>query len=551
MKNKIQGKKWYIKVVGVVTFFTFTFSFFMVLAQSPEKMSYQAVIRNAAGELVKQQPVGMQVSILQGSADGILVFSETHEATSNENGLVSIEIGAGVIVNGSFAAIEWSAGSYFLKTETDPDGGFNYTISGTSQLLSVPYAMHAKTAEIISGELVENDPLFGSSVAAGITTADTSRWNAPQGAESDPVFSQWDKSSGITINKSQISDLGEVVQTETDPVFKESAAANISQYNIYKWNQKLETESDPVYKKSVAAGISNADTANWNSKLAAESDPAFSAWDKSSGITISESQISDLGNYIETETDPSVPAGTQPGQMQYWNGTAWITVAPGTEGQLLTFTGGEPKWISAAFRILGENDVFNPATGKIWMDRNLGASQVATSITDTAAFGDLYQWGRGTDGHEKRTSGTTTTLSTTDTPGHGNFIVSTNILSDWRSPQNDNLWQGVDGINNPCPGGYRLPTIAEWRAERQSWSSQDAAGAFASPLKLPEAGVKTYLYDEEFGMIIPPYIYMENGQYWSSSIVYQDAYYLGFSNTKAYEIGYSRSFGRTVRCIKD
>jgi hypothetical protein len=124
--------------------------------------------------------------------------------------------------------------------------------------------------------------------------------------------------------------------------------------------------------------------------------------------------------------------------------------------------------------------VTNPATGKTWMDRNLGASQVATSSTDANAYGDLYQWGRGSDGHQCRNSPNTSTLSSTDQPGHGSFIFSP---SDWRSPQNGNLWQGLSGINNPCPSGYRLPTEAELNSERLSWISNNAAGAFASPLK--------------------------------------------------------------------
>ncbi len=89
-------------------------------------------------------------------------------------------------------------------------------------------------------------------------------------------------------------------------------------------------------------------------------------------------------------------------------------------------------------------------TGRVWMDRNLGANKVATSMTDTEAYGDLYQWGRLTDGHEKRNSGTTTTLSNSDTPGHGDFITNNSESPyspfDWRSPQNNNLWQGVSGI---------------------------------------------------------------------------------------------------------
>jgi hypothetical protein len=106
-------------------------------------------------------------------------------------------------------------------------------------------------------------------------------------------------------------------------------------------------------------------------------------------------------------------------------------------------------------------DVTNPTTGKTWMDRNLGASQVATSSTDAASYGDLYQWGRRADGHQCRTSPTTATLSSVDQPAHGNFILAPNAPNDWRSPQNNNLWQGVTGVNNPCPSGYRVPTQTE------------------------------------------------------------------------------------------
>lgn len=95
------------------------------------------------------------------------------------------------------------------------------------------------------------------------------------------------------------------------------------------------------------------------------------------------------------------------------------------------------------------------------MDRNLGATQVATSITDAASYGDLYQWGRGADGHQIRTSATTTSLSSADAPGNGNFIKA-GPPYDWRNPQKDILWQGVNGVNNPCPSGHQLPTDTEW-----------------------------------------------------------------------------------------
>jgi len=116
------------------------------IAQSPEKMSYQAVIRNSSDQLVANQSVGMQISIIQGSATGSVVYAETQTPTSNANGLISIEIGGGTVVSGTFSSIDWANGPYFIKTETDPTGGTGYTITGTTQLLSVPYALYAKNA---------------------------------------------------------------------------------------------------------------------------------------------------------------------------------------------------------------------------------------------------------------------------------------------------------------------------------------------------------------------------------------------------------------------
>lgn len=184
------------------------------------------------------------------------------------------------------------------------------------------------------------------------------------------------------------------------------------------------------------------------------------------------------------------------------------------------------------------------ATGRRWMDRNLGASRVATSMDDEQAYGDLYQWGRRTDGHEKITSGTTTTLSSTDKPSHSKFILAPAAPNDWRSPQNNNLWQGAGGVNNPCPAGFRVPTANEWQEEIDSWSSQDDAGAFASPLQLPLAGFR----DFNVGAL--------NGKgsisfYWSSTVDGSAAKMLQFDNGGAFVGGFSRANGQSIRCIKD
>jgi hypothetical protein len=119
-----------------------------VFAQAPQKMSYQAVIRNSSNALITSTPVGMQISIMQGSPTGTAVYIETQTPSTNANGLVSLEIGAGTIVTGTFAGINWATGPYFIKTETDPTGGTVYTIAGTSELMSVPYALFSANAGV-------------------------------------------------------------------------------------------------------------------------------------------------------------------------------------------------------------------------------------------------------------------------------------------------------------------------------------------------------------------------------------------------------------------
>jgi uncharacterized protein (TIGR02145 family) len=193
------------------------------------------------------------------------------------------------------------------------------------------------------------------------------------------------------------------------------------------------------------------------------------------------------------------------------------------------------------------------STGKIWMDRNLGATRVATSSNDALSYGDLYQWGRGSDGHQIRTplSGETTILSSTDTPGNTNFIKVSSSPYDWRSGQNANLWQGVNGINNPCPTGYRVPTDTELNAERNNggtgfWGTgsaqNNAAGAFASVLKLPVAGYRTFSGSLD--------LVGNSGRYWSSTVSVALAGVLAYSSSTALMSSSDRANGFSVRCIK-
>ncbi len=183
-------------------------------AQPPEKMSYQAVIRDAGNDLVTNHTVGMQISILRGSASGIPVYTEVQTPTTNANGLASIEIGGET----GFDTINWSKGPYFIKTETDPTGGTNYSITGTSQLLSVPYALFAKTAENINGIIPcnETDPVFNASIAKGITAGDTARWNN----KPDSCNEKQSLADVIAVNNSA----NDRIKNVSDPVDAQDAA---------------------------------------------------------------------------------------------------------------------------------------------------------------------------------------------------------------------------------------------------------------------------------------------------------------------------------------
>jgi hypothetical protein len=245
--------------------------------------------------------------------------------------------------------------------------------------------------------------------------------------------------------------------------------------------------------------------------------------------------------------------GYNGGEPQYFNGDIWLNMM-GTAAAASIWPADyvhcDPSNLTRVVEVL------NPTTGKIWMDRNLGASRVATSRNDALAFGDLYQWGRLADGHQCRNSATDNTniLSSGNVPGHGNFIPTSALPFDWRVPiyndldqqfvpQEANLWQG-DGINNPCPLGYRIPTETEIQEERLSWSTNNAAGAFASPLKLTTGAKRDY--DGGLGIIFT------TGYYWTSTPI--DSYGIShlkiqLSNSFTEEI--FRANGLSVRCIKD
>lgn len=153
--------------------FLYTFLLCMLgltaMAQSPEAINYQGVARDASGTPIPNQAIGLQISIRGGSPSGTIQYQETHSITTNDLGLFTLQIGQGSVVSGTFATIAWSSNSHYVEVEMDPTGGTAYTSVGVSQLVSVPYALHATTVEIDQVDDADNDPANEVNTAIGLT----------------------------------------------------------------------------------------------------------------------------------------------------------------------------------------------------------------------------------------------------------------------------------------------------------------------------------------------------------------------------------------------
>ena len=416
-----QQKVQKIKTMKGVMKGSFLFLFFSMISivgfsQAPDLISYQTIIRNSNNELVSNVPVGVRISILSGSAADVLWYQEEHKVSTNLNGLAYLNIGSGTLLFGTMSGIDWSKGPFYIKSETDPTGGKNYSLVVVSRLLSVPYSIYAKTADKLTGPITELDPLFNASVAKGITAADTALWNT----ESDPFFYA-SISKGITAVDTAYWNKKLSSFTESDPLFRASIARSITAADTALWN----SEYDPIFNASIAKGITAADTALWNS----EYDPIFNA-SIAKGITAADTALwnSEYDPLFNASISKGITAvdtaswnqkvglpqtGNTSGDILFWNGTAWVKIQQGLPGQgLFLSQTGIPMWSGPAFATLTTN--------------------VATSVTNiTAISGGNITSDGGTPVTARgicwSTSPNPTVTNSTTNNGAGTGIFSSNI----------------------------------------------------------------------------------------------------------------------------
>jgi hypothetical protein len=304
----------------------FLFSAVSIFAQAPEKMSYQAVLRDASNTLLTNQEVGVQISILQGTITGTAVYTETQTATTNINGLVSIEIGSGTSSD-DFSAIDWSAGPYFIKTATDPSGASSYTIIGTSQLMSVPFAMYAKT----SGGSQANATNISKNTADIATNVTAITANTDKVGYTEALVSA---NTDVGVNTSKVG----ITTQQSDAIVANTAKDGITSTQA---NEIITNNA----KTGITAAQANEITTN-NAKTGITEDQASAITDNTAKVGYTDALVSDNEDVVLNKSKVGQAAGTTTGDMQYWNGTAWVVVAvTPNEGATLQLIAGIPTWV--------------------------------------------------------------------------------------------------------------------------------------------------------------------------------------------------------------
>ena len=505
----------------------------MTFAQVPQKMSYQAVVRGSDNNLVTNSEVSIRISILQGSADGEAVYTETHSATTNANGLLTIEIGDGASSD-DFSTINWANGPYFVKTETDVNGGDDYSIIGVSQLLSVPYAMYAQTAgnvPDVSGFLTE---------------------------ETDPTVSEWAKAENKPIyNYSEIEGTPEIPTVPTNV----SAFENDANYVVTEADPTVpawaKAENKPIYNYSEIEGTPEIPTVPTNVSAFENDANYLTSYTETQNIA----EVASLGNSVNTQLkDVTDPTDAQDAVTKQYLDNLIQQYA-----SQISALQQEVEALRDAIPLI-DYDGNTYATVRIgdqvWMAENLRTTHYSngTSIPQgtTTSETDACWYYPNNDASNEMEYG---------------------LLYNWPAAMNgaSSSETNPSGVLGICPNGWHLPSDAEWTELINYVGSQSEYQCNGSEDNIAKSLASTFGWNSDsetctvgnnqlsnnatgFGAV-PAGDYYDSYRYfgraaafWSSTESGSGSAYIRYLNHDNASVrggSYPKNRGRSIRCLRD
>jgi uncharacterized protein (TIGR02145 family) len=461
------------------------------MAQSPDRLSYQAIVRNASGNVVSNQSVGMRITILKGSATGTSVYVETQTRTTSASGLITLEIGGGTPVTGSFATVNWGQGPYFIKTEMDVAGGTNYQLTATTQLLSVPYSLYAQSAALKYS--ASGDTLFSGKeyvIVPGLSTANSN--------------------AVVTGSPSVIT----------------SVASSVTTVSAAMGGEVISIGASAVTARGVCYGTSASPTVANNTVASGSGLGAFSLTIPGLNPATTYYARAYATNGTGTSYGNQVAFTTQ--------GAAGQACAQGST-LTVTHTAGSvaPVTKTVTYKLVQTN---LSGESKCWIAQNLGADRQAVASDDFSESSAGWYW------QFNRKQGYSHDGVFTRTPNSA-WITNINEDMNWM-PSND-----------PCSlllgSGWRIPLNMEWSRVNVNGSfffGGNQYNFFSSAFRIHAAG---YLKSND-GVIYGRGI---DGLFWSSNQgTTSSAYFYSiytFNGGGVNNYSFEKSFGNSVRCIKD